>query len=276
MATTTQTPDATAPRADNRARDHRRRWMREVGWRYLVVALALFFALFPVVWIISASFNSSGGLSGQQLIPDEPTLENYRTLFDDPNIPFDRWFVNTIVIAGIATVANTILCALAAFAFSRLRWSGRRTGLLLVLLIQMFPQLLAMVAIFTMMQNIGAVFPAIGLGTQAGLILIYMGGALGVNTWLMKGFFDTIPRSLDESARIDGATHWQIYSRIIMPPAAPILAVVALLTFIITLNDFVIASFMLNDVNEFTLAVGLFRFIDGRFEPRNQTSPSCG
>ncbi len=265
MATTTQTPDATAPRADNRARDHRRRWMREVGWRYLVVALALFFALFPVVWIISASFNSSGGLSGQQLIPDEPTLENYRTLFDDPNIPFDRWFANTIVIAGIATVANTILCALAAFAFSRLRWSGRRTGLLLVLLIQMFPQLLAMVAIFTMMQNIGAVFPAIGLGTQAGLILIYMGGALGVNTWLMKGFFDTIPRSLDESARIDGATHWQIYSRIIMPLAAPILAVVALLTFIITLNDFVIASFMLNDVNEFTLAVGLFRFIDGRF-----------
>ena len=265
MATTTPTPATDTPKTPSRQAQKRRRWWAEVGWRYLAIAAALFFALFPVVWIFSASFNSTGGLSGQQLIPDEPTLDNYRTLFNDPNIPFDRWFVNTLVIAGVATIANTILCALAAFAFSRLRWSGRRTGLLLVLLVQMFPQLLAMVAIFTMMQNIGSVFPAIGLGTQAGLILIYMGGALGVNTWLMKGFFDTIPRSLDESARIDGATHWQIYSRIILPLAAPILAVVALLTFIVTLNDFVIASFMLNDVNEFTLAVGLFRFIDGRF-----------
>ncbi|MEM8904320.1 MAG: sugar ABC transporter permease [Actinomycetota bacterium] len=257
------TPTSRAAGLDRAAR--RRRWFKEVGWRYLVFGVALVFTMFPVVWIISASFNPSGGLRGQQLIPDEPTLRHYRTLFDDPNVPFTRWFVNTIVIAGVATIANTVLCALAAYSFSRLRWRGRRTGLLLVLLIQMFPQLLAMVAIFTMMQNIGNVFPAIGLGTQAGLILIYMGGALGVNTWLMKGFFDTIPRSLDESARIDGATHWDIYWRIILPLAAPILAVVALLTFIITLNDFVIASFMLNDVNEFTLSVGLFRFIDGRF-----------
>ncbi|MEO1065170.1 MAG: sugar ABC transporter permease [Actinomycetota bacterium] len=264
MTATAPTPTAHRPAVVDKAA-HRRRWFKEVGWRYLVFLVALVFTMFPVVWIISASFNPSGGLRGQQLIPDEPTLRHYRTLFDDPNVPFTRWFVNTIVIAGVATIANTILCALAAFSFSRLRWRGRRTGLLLVLLIQMFPQLLAMVAIFTMMQNIGNVFPAVGLGTQAGLILIYMGGALGVNTWLMKGFFDTIPRSLDESARIDGATHWDIYWRIILPLAAPILAVVALLTFIITLNDFVIASFMLNDVNEFTLSVGLFRFIDGRF-----------
>ncbi|MEM9036638.1 MAG: sugar ABC transporter permease [Actinomycetota bacterium] len=268
MTATAPAPvDTTPPRPPTRDERNvrRRRWWREVGWRYVVFAIALAFAMFPVVWIVSASFNPSGGLRGQQLIPDEPTLRHYRTLFEDPNVPFARWFVNTIVIASSATLANTFLCALAAFSFSRLRWTGRRTGLLLVLLVQMFPQLLAMVAIFTMMQNIGDVFPAIGLGTQAGLILIYMGGALGVNTWLMKGFFDTIPRSLDESARIDGATHWQIYSRIILPLAAPILAVVALLTFIITLNDFVIASFMLNDVDEFTLSVGLFRFIDGRF-----------
>ena len=148
---------------------------------------------------------------------------------------------------------------------SPLRFRGRRGGLLTILLVQMFPQILAIVALFAIMQNIGRAFPSVGLGTQSGLILIYLGGALGVNTWLMKGFFDSIPRSLDESARIDGATHWQIFRLVIMPLAAPILAVVALLTFILILNDFIIASVMLNDVEEYTLAVGLFRFIDGQY-----------
>ncbi len=241
------------------------KWWRTLGWRHLVGLAALVFALFPVVWIVSASFNPSGNLSGQSLIPSDPSIENYRTLFDNPEVPFVRWFVNSMVIAGIATVANTMLCALAAYAFSRLRFRGRRTGLLSILLVQMFPQILAVVALFAIMQNIGRAFPSVGLGTQSGLILVYLGGALGVNTWLMKGFFDSIPRSLDEAARIDGASHWQIFRRLILPLAAPILAVVALLTFILILNDFIIASVMLNDVDEYTLAVGLFRFIDGQY-----------
>jgi arabinogalactan oligomer/maltooligosaccharide transport system permease protein len=241
------------------------KWWRTLGWRHLVGLGALVFALFPVIWIVSASFNPTGSLSAQELIPSDPSIENYRTLFDDPEVPYVRWFVNTLVIAGTATIANTMLCALAAYAFSRMRFKGRRTGLLSILLVQMFPQILAVVALFAIMQNIGRAFPTVGLGTQAGLILIYLGGALGVNTWLMKGFFDSIPRSLDEAARIDGATHWQIFSRLILPLAAPILAVVALLTFILILNDFILASVMLNDVDEYTLAVGLFRFIDGQY-----------
>lgn len=242
-----------------------RRWFRRTGWRHLVTWAALAFALFPIVWIVSASFNSTGSLNAQRLIPRDPSIENYRILFEDVDVPFLRWFWNTILIAGSATIINTLLCALAAYAFSRLRFRGRRTGLLTVLLVQMFPQLLAMIAIFTIMQNVGRVFPAFGIGTQLGLILVYMGGALGVNTWLMKGFFDTIPRSLDESAVIDGATHWQIFVRVIMPLAAPILAVVALLSFILAINEFVLASVLLNDTNEYTLSVGLYRFIDGQF-----------
>lgn len=241
------------------------RWFRATGWRHLVAWAALAFALFPVVWIVSASFDPTGSLSSQRLIPSDPSLENYRTLFTDVDVPFVRWFWNTILISGLAAGFNTFLCALAAYAFSRLRFSGRRTGLLTVLLVQMFPQVLAVIAIFAIMQNLGRVFPAIGIGTQTGLILVYMGGALGINTWLMKGFFDTIPRSLDESAIIDGATHWQIFSRVIIPLTAPILAVVALLSFIFAINEFVLASVLLNDTSEFTLSVGLFRFIDGQF-----------
>jgi arabinogalactan oligomer / maltooligosaccharide transport system permease protein len=257
-------PDAaTTPTA--RRPGSRLRWVRKVGWRHAVALAALAFALFPVVWILSASFDPSSSLQGQQLIPDDPTLDNYRTLFDDPNVPYGRWFLNTMMIAGGATLINTILCAMAAYAFSRLRFTGRRTGLLSILLVQMFPQILAIVALFAIMQNIGRVFPAVGLGSQGGLLLIYLGGALGVNTWLMKGFFDSIPRSLDESAKIDGATHFQIFRIIILPLAAPVLAVVALLTFILLINDFLIASVMLNDVEDYTLAVGLYRFIDGRY-----------
>ena len=241
------------------------RWFRRVGWRHLVAWVALGFALFPVVWIVSASFNPAGSLNSQRLIPADPSLNNYETLFTDEDVPFVRWFWNTIYISGLAALFNTFLCALAAYAFSRLRFKGRRAGLLTVLLVQMFPQLLAVIAIFTIMRNLGQVFPAVGIGTQVGLILVYMGGALGINTWLMKGFFDTIPKSLDESAIIDGATHWQIFSRIVIPLSAPILAVVALLSFIFAINEFVLASVLLNDTEEFTLAVGLFRFIDGQF-----------
>jgi len=241
------------------------RWFREYGWRHLVMAAVVAFALFPVIVVISASFNPRGGIQSQKLIPSTLTLDNYRALTGDENVPFYHWMRNTVIISGVAALANTFLSALAAYAFSRMRFRGRRGGLLAILLVQMFPITLLMVAIFLMMQNIGGIFPAVGLGTQMGLILVYMGGALGVNTWLMKGFFDTVPRSLDESALIDGATHWQIFWRIILPLAAPVLAVVAMLGFITAVNEYVLASVLLRDVNDFPLSVGLFRFIDNDF-----------
>jgi arabinogalactan oligomer / maltooligosaccharide transport system permease protein len=243
-------------------------WFRDVGWRHLVALLAVAFALFPVVWVVSASFNPTGSLAGQQLIPDNPTLDNYRTLLSDPSYPFARWFLNTMVIGVIVAVSTVALSAMAAFAFSRLRFTGRRVGLMSLLLVQMFPQLLAMVAIFLLMDNIQSIFPAIGLGTRAGLILVYLGGALGVNTWLMKGFFDSIPAELDESAKVDGATHGQTFLRIVLPLVTPILAVVGLLSFIFTINEFVLASILLRQPDDYTLAVGLYRFVGDRYGSR--------
>ena len=246
-----------------------RRWLRTLGWRHVVGVIAVVFALFPAVWVVSASINPLGTLTSQKLIPDNPTLDNYRDLFTG-DIPYSNWYVNTMLICGGAALINTVLSSFAAYAFSRMRFRGRRTGLLSVLLVQMFPQTLAFVAIFLIMVQIKDVFPALGLGSRVGLLLVYMGGALGVNTWLMKGFFDTIPTELDESARVDGATHNQVFFRIILPLVAPILVVVFLLSFIFLINDFILASAVLGQgsPDNFTLSVGLYRFLSDQFNLR--------
>lgn len=246
------------------------RWFRETGWRHVVAWVALAFATFPVLWVISAAF-SDGNLNRQELIPEEPTLDNFRRLMTDPNHPpFWSWFRNSLVVGIVTAVVTVFLCACAAYAFSRLRFSGRRAGMLALLLVQMFPNLLAMVAIYLLMIRIGDLFPAIGIGTYSGVILIYLGGALGVNTWLMKGFFDTIPKELDEAARVDGATHVQIFFKVILPLVAPVLAVIGLLSFIATQAEFLIADVIIgpNEESKQTLAVGLSRFVLGGFDNR--------
>ena len=264
-------PDATA-RPTAVAVGHRRnwgRWFADTGWRHLVGSAAAAFALFPVLWVISAAF-SKGNLNSQSLIPGETTLDNFRTLMSDPgHPPFWRWFANSMVVGVVSSVATVFLCACAAFAFSRLRFKGRRPGMLALLLVQMFPNLLAMVALFLFMTRVKSMFPSIGLGTVAGLIFIYLGGALGVNTWLMKGFFDTLPIELDESAMVDGATHSQTFFRIILPLGAPVLAVIGLLSFITTQAEFMLADIILGqNENQRTLAVGLSRYILAGFDNR--------
>ncbi|MCP3998824.1 MAG: sugar ABC transporter permease [bacterium] len=244
------------------------KWFRDRGWRHLVAWAALAFAVFPIIWIASASFNPLGTLTSQKLIPDNPNLDNYRSLVEE--VPYRAWYMNTLWIAGGAAAIQVLLSAFAAYAFSRMRFKGRRSGLLAVLLVQMFPQVLAFVPIFLIMTSIKGVFPVIGLGSQWGLLLIYLGGAMGVNTWLMKGFFDTIPVDFDESAKVDGATHSQVFFRIILPLVAPILAVVFLLSFIFLINDFVLADAVLGqgDSEKFTLSIGLYRYLSDQFNLR--------
>ncbi|MFP4148903.1 MAG: sugar ABC transporter permease [Nitriliruptoraceae bacterium] len=240
------------------------RWWREIGWRYLVGLLGVAFALMPAYFVVLASVSPTATLQGAQLVPREVTLENYRSLFDQTL--FWTWLWNSLKIAGGAAIANMFLSAMAAYAFSRLRFAGRRPGLLTILLVQMFPQLLANVAIFLFLVNVADYFPFMGYGTQLGLFLVYLGGALGANTWLMKGFFDTVPKELDESALVDGATHGQIFVRIILPLSLPILVVAGLLSFIFLFNEFILASILLGqaDANQ-TLATGLYRFIDQNY-----------
>lgn len=239
-----------------------RRWWREVGWRHVVAWVAIAFAVFPVLFVVSASLNPLGTLASTDLIPRQVSLENYSRLLSGEKGPFTRWFLNTLMVCSVVCVLQVFTSALAAYAFSRFRFRGRRGGLLALLLIQMFPQFLAVIALFTMFAEIGEVVPAIGLNTLLGYGLLLMGGALG-NVWLVKGFFDSIPHELDEAAKIDGASHVQTFFRIILPLVTPILATTALLSFVGVLNEFIIAAIFLTDNDVKTLAIGLYGIIDG-------------
>jgi len=238
------------------------RWLTQVGWRHAVGVLAVAFSLFPILFVLSAAVNPLGTLSSTELVPTRGvSLENFTGLFE--RTAFARWFLNSLLLAGVASFASVFLSALAAYAFSRMRFAGRRIGLLALLLIQMFPQFLAIVAIFLIFSTVTELWPAIGFNTPWGLFLLYMGTALGVNTWLMKGFFDTVPRELDESATMDGASHAQVFFRIMLPLVAPILAVAGLLAFIGTINEFLMANVFLTDTNSKTLAVGMWGLVAG-------------
>jgi arabinogalactan oligomer/maltooligosaccharide transport system permease protein len=244
-------------------------------WRHLIALMFVLIALFPIAYVVSAAFNADQTLGGASLIPRDLTLENFSQLLkgevagrpgDPPTeIPFARWYANTMIVAGSTAILTVLLGALAAYAFSRFRFKGRRMGLLALLLIQMFPQLLLVVAIYLIVLQTGEVFGFIGLNTLTGLIFVYLGGVMGVNVWLMKGFFDTIPSELDESARVDGATPSQVFWGVILPLAAPVLAVIGLFSFIGVINEFVIVSVLMQTEDHYTLTRGLFRFIDQQY-----------
>jgi len=233
----------------------------DTAGRVLVAIVALVFALTPVFLILTASLDPRDSMVSQTLIPPGATLENYQELFGSQIHPFGIWLLNTLKISVITSILTIFICSISAYAFSRFRFKGRRGLLLGVFLIQVFPNSLTMVATFLLIQAIGLFAPFMGLNSHGGLILVYLGGAMGINTWLMKGYFDSVPRSLDESARIDGASSWQIYWRIILPVVKPILTVVALISFIAAYSDFLIPQIVLQDTRQFTIAVGLTLFV---------------
>lgn len=242
----------------------RDRWLNYLLRLFLVI-LALFFAFFPIIWIISASFDQTGTLNTQRLIPRNAGLGNYEELLNSDIHPFGRWMWNSIKVASITAILTVLVSAISAYAFSRFRFRGRRSLMLTVFIVQVFPNSLTIVATFLLIQAIGRHVSWLGLNTHGGLILVYLGGALGINTWLMKGFFDSIPRDLDESARIDGASDWLIFWRIIIPLVRPVLAVVGILSFIGTYGDVIISLTLLKDKDVQTLAIGLNRFISDSF-----------
>ncbi|HLS72534.1 MAG TPA: ABC transporter permease subunit [Actinomycetaceae bacterium] len=255
MATPTLA-QATTPPAPNRP--SRRRWWSDLGWRYIVGVLAIVYAVWPILYIISASLSERGTLTGSNQLFGEVSANNYASLADTY---FWTWLANSVVIATVTAAGTVLMGAAAAYAFSRFRFRGRRAGLIGLLVIQMFPQLLAFVAIFLLLLALGEVHPVLGLNSRVALIMVYLGGALGVNTFLMYGFFNTVPKELDEAAKIDGATHAQTYWTIILRLVVPILAVVALLSVISTFSDFLLAKLILQSEPNWTLAVGLYQWV---------------
>lgn len=260
MADTTL--NTTAERKIGKRRMSPMRWAASIGWKHVVGLAVVVYSLFPILYIISVAFSDSGdvtsGLFGSF------TTRNFEQLFagDDPDRPFVQWIINTVWIAAVSSIGSVFLSALAAYSFSRQRFRGRRAGLLTLILLQMFPSVLGLVAIYAILSELYKYIPALGLNSPWGLILVYLGGSLGGGTYLMYGFFNTVPKEIDEAAKIDGATHTQIYFQIILRLVSPILAVQMLLSFIGISSDFILASIVMNKPDQYTLAVGLGLFID--------------
>ena len=239
-----------------------------VALRLMIAVILIIFSVFPILWMISASLSPTGSLATQKLIPDNIGFGNYRTLLTTGQFPFWTWFGNSLKVSIITSVLSLAITTIAAYAFSRFRFRGRQTMLKAILLIQVFPGLLALVATFLMISQMGDVIPWLDLDTHTSLILVYLGGAMGINIWLMKGYLDTIPREIDESAMVEGATDWQIFTRLILPLLRPILIVIAIINYIGTYGEFVLARVLLRSNETYTLMVGLQVFAGAQFSQR--------
>lgn len=226
-----------------------------VSATYAVLAVVVVAILYPLLWAIGASFNPGNSLISTSMIPKNPTLSHYVELFTSNRILYLQWYLNSMKI-GLATMALTlVLVSFTGYAFSRFRFKGRKNGLMLFLLLQMIPQFSALIAIFVLAQMLGLI------NSHFLLILIYAGGQIPMNTYLMKGYLDSIPKDLDESARMDGASHFRIFLQIIMPLAKPILAVVAINSFTGPLGDFILASVIVRTPEMYTLPIGLYNLV---------------
>jgi arabinogalactan oligomer/maltooligosaccharide transport system permease protein len=245
------------------------RWMRLVGWRHVVAVIFVIWALFPVFYVINLAFSGGNTLTAacppdrqgfaalSCIFPTKSSFDNFTNLLHSDQYPFAIWFRNTLAIAFINAFAALFMGVAAAFAFSRLRFAGRRLGLLLLMLGPDVPGRPR--AHRDLRPDDPDPKGVCGLRHQhpRGLSLVYLGGALGVNTFLTKGYFDTIPVDIDESARIDGAGHARIFFGLIMRLAMPILIVVFFVSFQSTFNELPIAQVVLPDHGNTTLAVGL-------------------
>jgi arabinogalactan oligomer/maltooligosaccharide transport system permease protein len=211
----------------------------------------------PIVYLVILSFKAEKGAWHSYVMPKEYTLDNYIRLFTDTNqFNYPRWFGNTFVVAVFSCIIATILVLFTAYAFSRLRFKARRPLMNVVLILGMFPGFMSMIAIYHLVGIIGLD------QSLAALVLIYSGGA-GLGYYIVKGFFDTIPRALDEAAYLDGATKWQTFYIVTLPMSRPIITYTVLTSFMSPWVDFIMSSVIMKDkYDNFTIALGLYRMLE--------------
>ena len=220
---------------------------------YMLLVFMSLIVLAPVVWIVGSSLNPGTSLFSSDIFPKEPTLRHYRDLFTETD--YKIWYLNTLKIATVNMILSVILTTLTAYVFSRFRFKGRRITIITMLILQMFPSFMSMTAIYVLLYRLNL------LNTHLGLILVYASGQIPYNTWLCKGYFEGIPKSLDEAAKIDGASNMTIFRKIIIPLAKPIITFVAITNFISPWFDFVFPQLILRSSSKKTLALGLFEWI---------------
>ena len=228
---------------------------------WLLIAVTLF----PLLAVLSISLRPGNFATGS-LIPTELSLEHWQLALGipwrnpdgqlvQPPFPVLLWLWNSIKVATVSALLIVAISTTAAYAFARLRFGHKALLLNGMLLLQMFPVAVALVAIYAIFDTLGGVLPWLGIETHAGLVLAYLGG-VATHVWTIKGYFDTLPLEIEESAKVDGASHWQAFRRVLLPMAVPILMVVFVLAFIGTIIEYPVASILLREEPKLTLAVG--------------------
>lgn len=219
---------------------------------YTILTLLAVVWVLPIIWIVLTSFRSEGGMFVDYFIPHHFTLDNYKTLFTNSTYPFGRWFMNTLIVAVVSATLSTFITVVMAYSLSRLKFRWRGRFLQGALVLNMFPGFMSMIAIYYILKAIGLTQSLVAL------ILVYVAGA-ALGFYVQKGFFDTIPISLDESAMLDGATKWDIFRTITLPLSKPIIVYTTLMAFTGPWMDFIFARVIMGDnIQNYTVAIGLY------------------
>lgn len=248
--------------------DRSQRWRVLLAHAFLMVLCAL--VVFPFLVVLSVSFRPGNFATGS-LIPESISLEHWRYAlglayqaadgtWTEPELPVLRWLWNSVKVATLSGVITLVLSTTGAYALARMRFAGRRHVMTGLMLMQMFPAVLALVAIYAIFDRLGSAFPAFGIDSHWSLLLAYSGG-IAMHVWVIKGYYDTIPYEVEEAAIVDGATPWQTFVLVLLPMAMPILLVVFLLSFIGAIIEYPVASVLLNTDQNLTLAVGIKKFV---------------
>lgn len=222
--------------------------------RHILLLFFVAIAMWPVLDVVSISLRPGNQLRSLkwELIPEGATFDSYRALFTEQ--PFLRWLGNSLLVSAAVTVTGVALASIGGYAFSRFRFVGRQTMMVAILTTQMFPATMLLLPLYIMIAKLGLV------NTYLGLCVFYTSTALPFCLWQMKGFYDTIPASLEEAARIDGCSRWSAFTHVILPLATPGLVITALFSFMSAWSEYLVAAQILQDRDLFTLPLGLKSF----------------
>jgi len=247
----------------------RKRGAIRLAFSYIVLIIIAICCIYPALWVLLSSFRPGTSLYSEHFIPRVWSLIHYQELFNDSTFLFGRWYWNTLKIAVFSMIFSTLLSTLCMYALSRFRFKGRQTLLSSILVLGMFPGFMSLIPIYILLLQFDL------LNTHTAIIIVYSCGAVLLNGFVIKGFFDTIPRSLDESARIDGASNMQIFTKVMIPLGRPILIYVALTTFTGAWVDFIFARLVLTSREQWTLAVGMYDLVNS-YQNSNFTMFAAG
>lgn len=221
---------------------------------YLVLIVATIVTVYPVVWVVGISLRPGNLLytTSLNIIPESASLDAYVTIFRDK--PFLRWMLNSTIVSGMVTIIGVTLASTAGYAFSRYKFIGRDSAMIALITTQMFPVTMLLLPLFIMLINLKI------YDSFLGLTVAYTATALPFCIWQMKGYYDTIPFSLEEAARIDGCTQVATFYRIVLPLSAPALVITALFSFMAAWGEYLVAAVIINDKRLYTLPLGLKQF----------------